>query len=212
MNFFPGSLPDIRRCLPKIQDAHSQTICPPPPSTPSPSDFMESAFWEQFNSLNLIHLNRDLKNLLATSEFTRSPFSPAAHYVTDILIPSISCSAYTSTFHAPLPPAELMQPIQQLLHLYGHPLSDANSILLQDSLVRPSASCGLSRSYMELMRDTEPEDIPIKWGLGDQALFAGSMFADDDGEVDVLEPGKTYPDWSFQSRNLRLYHEIDTDD
>ncbi|KAL5329497.1 hypothetical protein ACEPPN_003011 [Leptodophora sp. 'Broadleaf-Isolate-01'] len=198
MNFFPGPLPDTRRCFPIIQDSSSQTNYLPSPSTPPPSDSMESAFWEQLSSLNLIHLNRDLKNLLVTSEFTKSPFGPAAHYVTNILIPSIFSSAYTSSLHAPLPPAELIQPIQQLLHLYGHPVSDADSTLLQDSLIRPSASCGLSQSYMELMRDTEPEDIPIKWGLGDQALFAGPMFADDDGEVDVLEPGKTYPDRSFE--------------
>lgn len=48
------------------------------------------------------------------------------------------------------------------------------------------------------MRDTEPEDIPIWWGLGNRVLFKGLSFADDDGEVDMLEPGKTYPDWSFK--------------
>jgi len=49
----------------------------------------------------------------------------------------------------------------------------------------------VSKSYEKIFGDQEPADLPIRWGLGGEALF--DRLGEEDAADDALSPGKTYP-------------------
>jgi hypothetical protein len=159
-------------------------------------------FWIQLDDIDLTELNRNLQCLLRNENFSDNELWQAAKYMTESFLPRY--------FDMPgmqrqLPPSRLMSAVQTLVAIYGRPLEMkevevTNPIdiprlsRMETSSVQSNTldgSDGLSSSFKRLLEGQKPDNIPIKWGHGGQALFGGP--GEKDASDDVLAPGRTYP-------------------